>query len=232
MDEVDTALAKAKLAQENEGTMIRIGSSFLNPSKVLTDFWEPLRKKYPRYRFGIIPYDDASEQILSWVASIGEKFDVMIGAFNSNQMMKYCNYLELGFYELCVAVPHGHYLENKERLTIQDLHGEHLMMVTPGDTPALQTFRDMLQMTHPQIVMEDVGYYYDMDTFNRCQQDGCLLLTLDAWIGLHPSLITLPVEWSFKVPYGILYAKEPSEAVASFVAILRNEIVALQKSYG
>lgn len=54
-----------------------------------------------------------------------------------------------------------------------------------------------MQMFYPQIILEDVGYFYDLDTFNRCEEEGCLLLTLDAWDIIHPSLITLPVDWSY-----------------------------------
>ena len=32
-----------------------------------------------------------------------------------------------------------------------------------------------------------------LDTFNRCEEQGCLLLTLDVWDHIHPSLITLLV---------------------------------------
>lgn len=39
---------------------------------------------------------------------------------------------------------------------------------------------------------------------------------------LHPLLCTRPVDWPYHVPYGILYAKSPSPAVAGFLDILRQ----------
>ena len=45
-----------------------------------------------------------------------------------------------------------------------------------------------MQTFYPQIILEDVGYFYDLDTFNRCEEEGCLLLTLGAWDNIHPSL--------------------------------------------
>lgn len=215
-------IAQAKTQETNDGIKIRIGSSFLNPSKALTDLWKPLRSGYPQYKFSIIPFDDSSEHILSWVASVGSKFDVMVGALNSNQMLKYCNYYEIGTYDLCVAVPRNHRLAVKETLQLADLHGEHLMMVTLGDANVLQGFHAMLRMTHPQILIKDAGYYYDLETFNACEQEGYLLLTLSAWSDIHPSLITMPVNWNFQVPYGILYAKKPSEDVKGFVEIIKQ----------
>ena len=85
-------------------------------------------------------------------------------------------------------------------------------------------FQDILQLTHPQIIVEEADYYYDLDTFNACEQNGALLLTLDAWAEIHPSLITLPVQWDYTVPYGILYAKEPSQEVLQFLQILKSAL--------
>ena len=42
-----------------------------------------------------------------------------------------------------------------------------------------------MQMFYPQIILEDVGYFYDLDTFNRCEEEGCLLLTLGILFILH-----------------------------------------------
>ena len=124
-------------------------------------------------------------------------------------------------------------------MTLQDLHGEHLMMVKSGDTELLDHFHDMLKMTHPQIIIEESGYYYDMDTFNTCEQTGTLLLTLDAWTDIHPSLITIPVKCDYKIPYGILYSKKPANEVRDFIEIIKenvnkkqNQLKALKKSAG
>lgn len=88
---------------------------------------------------------------------------------------------------------------------MQDLHGQHLMMVKSGDTELIDHFHDVLKLSHPQILIEEAGYYYDMDTFNSCEQSGSLLLTLDAWADIHPSLVTIPVKWEHQITYGILY---------------------------
>ena len=220
----ERAVARAKSAALTEGVTIRIGSSLLNPSRVLTDLWAPLREKYPAYKFHIVPYEDTKEQILSVVSQLGDRIDLLVGSFNSKAMWETAGYLHLGEYRLCVAVPQGHPLASRKELTLQDLHGEHLVMVKSGDTERLDHFHDMLKLTHPQIIVEEAGYYYDMDTFNACEQTGSLLLTLDAWADIHPSLITLPVQWAYRVPYGILYAKHPSKEVKAFLEIHQENL--------
>lgn len=224
LSQAEDAIVKAKNAALSEGITIRVGSSLLNPSSVLTNLWAPIREKYPEYKFRIIPYEDKKEQILSVTASLGERIDLLVGSFNSRAMQKRANYLFLGNYQLCVAVPKGHPLSYKKELTFQDLHGERLVMVKSGDTELLDYFRTILNMTHPQIMITDTDYYYDIDTFNMCEQTGMFLLTLDAWSDVHPFLTTLPVEWDYQMPYGILYSKNPSKEVEKFIAIIKKEI--------
>lgn len=223
------AIEKARAAELTESKTLKIGSSFLNSSHVLTDLWEPFRSKFPEYKFSIVPFTDDNDQILSVVKSLGIKYDLLVGTLmNSNQMHSYANYLQLGTYDLCVAVPERHPLAQKKRLTYRDMYGKHLMMVNSSDTAPMTAFHDLLMMTHPQILLDFVGYYYDVNTFNLCEQTNSLLLTLNAWANIHPSLVTIPVEWDFKVPYGILYAKEPSDTVASFIKILKEQLVEIE----
>lgn len=67
------AAARARAASSDGRIVIRVGSSLLNPSRVLTDLWPPFRPKYPMYRFRIIPYEDTREHILSVIASLGKR---------------------------------------------------------------------------------------------------------------------------------------------------------------
>lgn len=215
-------LSKALAAEQSESKIIRIGSSLLNPGKVLTDLWSPVRRDHPQFRFRIVPYDDNREQILSVIASLGARIDILVGPFNSAQMRAMANYLKLGEYALCVAVPQNHRLAGRGRLSIRDLYGEHLMTVKSGDREILTAFHDLLRFRHPQIVLEETDSYYGMETFNACERTGSLLLTLDAWKEVHPSLRTIPVDWGFRVPYGILYAKTPGESVTEFLKIIEG----------
>lgn len=220
--DADDAILKAKAIQQRTMKTIRIGSSFLNPGKVLIDLWNKINPASTEYRFKIVPYDDDHEQILSVVQSLGSKLDFMVGTFNSQQMLSISEFYELGHYHLCVAVPRNHRLAYKTKLSLCDLHGEHLITVKSGDTVQLDEFRDKLKMTHPQILFEDTHYFYDLETFNACEATGSLLLTLDAWADIHPSLVTLPVDWDFSVPYGLLFSKNLSDEAASFLDLIRQ----------
>ena len=68
----------------------------------------------------------------------------------------------------------------------------------------------------------DAPNFYDTSVFNECEQMNYLMETLDIWADVHPSLVTLPMEWEYEVPYGIIYAKKPSETVRRFIDIIQN----------
>lgn len=217
-----SAVSRAKNAAFAGGITIRVGSSLLNPSNVLTTLWAPLHDKYPQYRFRIIPFEDTKEQIIPLMASLGERIDLLIGAFNSNTMYGHANYLILGSYNLCVAVPKKHPLARKKTLTFADLYGGSLLTVTGGDSEIITSFNETVQKQHPQINLIGTGYYYDMETFNSCEQSGIPMLTLDAWADVHPSLVTLPLDCGVKVSYGIMYAKKPAPEISGFLQIIKE----------
>lgn len=217
-----SAVSRAKNAAFAGGITIRVGSSLLNPSNVLTTLWAPLHDKYPQYRFRIIPFEDTKEQIIPLMASLGERIDLLIGAFNSNTMYGHANYLILGSYNLCVAMPKKHPLERKKALTFADLYGGSLLTVTGGDSEIITSFNETVQKQHPQINLIGTGYYYDMETFNSCEQSGIPMLTLDAWADVHPSLVTLPLDCGVKVSYGIMYAKKPAPEISGFLQIIKE----------
>ena len=222
--ESEEAVRKAKTIQQRELKTIRVGSSFLNPSHVLTDLWYQIGGASSEYRIKIVPYNDDHDQILSVVASLGKTIDFMVGVFGSQQMLSIGEFYELGRCRLCIAVPRNHRLAAKEKLALSDLHGEHLIAVKSVDALHLDHLLEKLKMTHPQIIFEDAHYFYDMETFNACEAAGSLLLTLDAWSNIHPSLVTLPVEWEFTVPYGLLYSPDISGEAAEFLNILKRAI--------
>lgn len=221
--ESEDAVQKAKAIEQQSMKTIRIGSSFLNPGKVLIDLWNKINPDSTEYRFKIVPYDDNHDQIMSVVQSLGNRIDFMVGSFNSQQMLSISDFYELGRYPLCVAVSRNHRLATKTKLSLHDLHGERIITVRSGDALQLDEFREKLKMTHPQIVFEDAHYFYDLETFNTCEITGSLLLTLDAWADIHPSLVTLPVDWDFTVPYGLLFSQNISDEAADFL----NKIISL-----
>lgn len=216
--ESERAVARAAAAQNSASKTIRIGSSFLNPCHGLLDFWNRHAESPAAFTFQIVPYPDDHTQILSVVERLGKDIDLLVGALNSAQMHRIAEYIPLGTYALCVAMSPKHPLAGKARLSVSDLYGEQLLIPTQEQSNEFFAFL----AAHPAIRAEQTHYFYDLDTFNACEQHNCLLLTLSAWETIHPSLVTLPVDWDMRVPYGLLCAKNPPPAVVSFLTQLKQ----------
>ena len=211
------AIAEARAAASLSEKTFCIGSSLLNPCKPFMDLWYKVNASFPGYRLHIVPFEDDHQGILAEIGRLGEKFDFLVGVCDSRAWLDQCSFLALGTYKCMVAVRREHPLAAKKRLTLSDLHGQTLMMVKAGDSGLNDRLRAELRKNHPQIQVEDTPRFYDISVFNRCAETGHALLTLECWQDVHPGLVSLPVEWEYAVPYGLLYATSPCPDVERFV---------------
>ena len=62
----------------------------------------------------------------------------------------------------------------------------------------------------------------DIPFFKRLFTTQDLILSSDCWKDVHPLLATIPVEWDFTMPYGLIYAKEPSKELLQFIMAIGN----------
>ena len=100
-----------------------------------------------------------------------------------------------------------HPLAAKQRLEISDLYDETLMMVRRGDSGVNDFLRNDMEKNHPMIRIEDTAQFYDMAVFNRCAETRNVLLTIECWQDVHPGLVSIPVNWDYSIPYGLLYSE-------------------------
>ena len=54
------------------------------------------------------------------------------------------------------------------------------------------------------------------------QVPACLSHNPHGWAGVHPALVTIPVDWNFSVPYGILYQLQPNDSIRRFLSAIRD----------
>lgn len=211
------SIENARQAMNIRDTTFCVGTSMLNPAKPFMDLWYRVNKKFANYKLHLVPFEDDHEGILSEIAQLGEKFDFLLGVCDSKLWLDKCNMLPLGRYRKMCAVSREHPLAQKKQLEISDLYGETLMMVKQGDSEVNDRIRADLTRNHPAIQIEDTPHFYDISVFNRCAETGNVLLILECWKDVHPALVTIPVNWDYSSPYGLLYALDPPEDVIRFV---------------
>lgn len=217
IDYSEKSIAEARAAELSYDTTFCVGTSLLNPAKPFMDIWYRVNQKFPDYKLHLVPFEDNHKGILSEIEKLGEKFDFLIGVCDSKAWLSLCNFQPLGRYRKMIAVPRGHRLAKKSRINLKDLHGETLMMVKKGDSGVNDFLRNDLERNHPQIVIEDTPQFYDLSVFNRCAETGNVLLTIECWQDVHPALVSIPVNWDYSIPYGLLYSLNPPDDVKCFV---------------
>ena len=47
-------------------------------------------------------------------------------------------------------------------------------------------------------------------------------MTIDNWEHIHPLLKTLPVDWDYTIPFGLLHSPEPSSTVDRFLDAVKT----------
>lgn len=214
------ALETARNIVHSEAQTIRIGSSLLRPCKPIVNIWSSISINHPEIRLQVLPVDDSGDSIYQLLDNLGKEIDILASLIPSSLWQDRCNALELYNVPVMIGVPRNHRLSAKEKLKLSDLYGETLYIVKQGDTSYIDQIRHELKRKHPQIILEDVPPY-DFNIFNLSESTGKLMLTANVWADTHPSLVTLPCEWEYVVPFGIVYSKEPSDKVMKFIEIIK-----------
>ena len=219
----DKALAKIRGKLKNGEETIRIGSSILNPCKAFMELWPRVSAQFPSFKISIVPFEDANQNILSVISGLGRHFDFFVGVCDSREWLSRANFYKLGTCKKCVAVPVTHKLAAKKELKLSDLYGETLVMVSRGDSPTNDRLHEELEKKHPQIHLKEIGYFYDIDVYNRCAESGTLLLNLDCWKDVHPGLVTLPVvDLHYEIDYGLCYSKSADVRTLRFLDAVKK----------
>lgn len=215
------SVTRAKNAMQEDVNVIRIGTSPMTPAQLLMPLWPKIQERCPDMKFQIIPFENTPENAREILANLGKNIDVIGGIFDETMLdLRSCAGLELSREPFCCAVSIHHRLAGKDRLKIQDLYGEKLMLMHRGWSRYVDSLRDDIWQNHGQIRIVDFDFY-DVNVFNRCESSSEILLAIPGWANVHPLLKVIPVDWEHSIPYGLLYAPQPSEIVTRFLEAAR-----------
>ena len=210
-------VTRARNAMQESTDVIRIGTSPMTPAQVLVELWPQLQQDCPTTKFQLVPFDNTLENAREILANLGQNIDVVAGVFDETMLnLRKCDGLEISREPICCAVSIHHPLARKDKLTVQDLYGEKLMLMHREWSHYVDMLRDDLWKNHPQIQIVDFDFY-DVSVFNQCENNSCVLMAVEKWRYVHPLLKILPVEWSYTIPYGLLHSRTPSPAVQRFL---------------
>ena len=194
-------LIRAQEAMNHNEEIIRVGISPMTPPEVFVELWPKIQKIYPEMKFKLITFENTPENAREILANMGKNIDVIAGIFDETMLeLRGCDGTEISREPFCVAVSIHHRLAKKEKITLDD-----------GDM-----LRDDLMKNHPEINIVDFNLY-NVEAFNRCENNNEVLLAFKSWESVHPLIRIIPVEWDYTMPFGILHSKKPSIKVKRLI---------------
>ena len=189
------SVKRAKDAMQVSEDVIRVGVSPLTPPQIFVELWPKIQKLYPDMKFKLITFENTIENAREILANLGQNIDVVAGIFDDSLLeLRGCAGVEISKEPFCVAVSIHHRLAKKDVITLDD------------------KLRDDIIENYPDINISDFDLY-NIDVFNRCENNQELLLAFKGWESVHPLIRIKSVEWDYTMPYGLLYSKEPAPKV-------------------
>lgn len=212
------SVTRAKNAMQEDCNVIRIGTSPITPAQLLMQIWPKIQKQCPDIKFQIIPFENTPENAREILRNLGKNIDVIGGIFDETMLnVRGCAGLPLSREPICCAVSVHHPLAAKDKLKVEDLYGENLLLMHRDWSRYVDELRDDLWKNHSSIHIVDFDFY-DVNIFNRCENGNDILMAIPGWANVHPLLKVIPVEWEHSIPYGLLHSLQPSKTVERFLA--------------
>lgn len=211
-----TVLQKAHELEQKKNYTIRIGVSLMNPAAILLKQWKQAAQLYPDVHLEIVPFEDTVPAFLEVLDNLGSKIDLLSCPYDTKHWGDRYNSFHLMDLPLKVSCSKSHPLAEKDHLTLEDLYEQTLLLANRGLNPYTDPVWNELESMYPQIHLKGVDYI-DIHLFNQLVTSQELLLSAECWDSVHPLLTTIPVDWSFTMPYGLIYSKNPSPELLQFL---------------
>lgn len=210
-------IRKVREAEAAAPKIIRVGTSAMYPCNAFMELWGEISAQCPQYQLQLAPIEDDQRRL----EFLGQSYDVLTGPYDAGLESLY-QFIPVGGYRFCIALPRSHPLAQREQLSLSDLKGWELMLMRPGRSAVNDRIRRDLQEKHPSVGIIDIAPNYSLDTFNQCMESGIPLLSLECWRDVHPGLCTVPLTEKYALPYGVVAARDPTENTAAFLALLEK----------
>ena len=214
------ALDKARLIANAGQNTVRVGTSLLFKCRLLTNLLPQIVARLPALKFEVLPLPEHTTRN-HFFSQLGTKFDVFEGSYCSIGWRGLCRFLELERTPICCAVSKLHPFAQKKAVFLRDFDGERIIMPISGGSAEMDALRNDITEHLPSAQIIDSSYY-GLDTFATCELNRYVLITEPRYADIHPNLVTLPLESPYTLPYGLMYANEPSEAVKRMLQTIQS----------
>lgn len=219
----EEVLKNARSLTPSESSVIRVGTSLMNPHHILQTRWLQVADQAPEITLQVEPYRDDLIEFQNIISHLGEKIDVIPCLYDEEFCKGRCHVLHLAEQPARIGVPTYHPLAWKSCLGRKDLNGQTFLLMKGEANPTLAHIKREILSLCSGVTIEETDLI-DYHVFNRAVNENKLLITAECWRDVHPMIRTIPVGWSYKFRYGVIYPLKPTAMVQKFIELLQSDL--------
>lgn len=215
-DYAKRATEKAREIDRRENRRsIRIGTSVMTPAKFILDIWAGIQSLAPNLKIELIPFENTPENAREILSNLGKQIDVVAGIYDDRlRTERNFQVVPLEDKPLAFAVPLTSPLAAKQVISPRDLKETGVMFIRRGWNCYIDELRAACESAGVQVT--DFPFF-NLAAFNTAVKDNLPIVAVGGWESVHPLLRIIPSEVAVTVPYGVMYAPEPSPQVQAFI---------------
>lgn len=221
MQRYHNAIQAAKETQKRNVNPIRFGISQINPHRVFDESVLCDLSFSSRFTTYIVPISSEYKDFTDELRNLGKNVDVIPYFLGHDGLQSVCSTFCLAKLPLCIAVPAGHPLFDRELLNFEDLNGYDLLSINSAANRYYKVFNSDILSKAPDINLH-CSNYYDFNILNYAVSCKQLILAGAYLKNAHPLLKLIPVKWDHYLPYGLHHSHTPSVAVLELLQAFRD----------
>lgn len=219
IDSIDSAVSRAQqLANLPRQFTVRVGCSMFYPGGKYISLWDRVSDLHPNINIELVMFNDSDRSLID----IGNEYDCLIGPFESEFFSDKYSLLPIDVCHICIGVSRKSPLSKKEQLTFRDLQRKKLCILPEKVSCGFDRVRKEMASSCEEMLIEEISPYINVKLLNECAEGKFMLLFLDCWSDLHPSIKCVPLECASDYQFGIIYAKKPSQEMKEFIDAIKN----------
>lgn len=216
----DQTIAEVKNSYSSTQKILLMGTSTLYPCYIFMNIWDKISKNHPEFVLKMVSFQNDANRL----NLLNHVFDFMVGPFNTTTRNSSYLFIPLGTYRFCLSVNRNHPLAKYNLLSFKDLSHYNIRIMKPGHSLINDQIRTYINKNHPKINILDIAPSYDISTFNSCANSQDILLSLECWKNIHPSLKSISLKEDFQLPYGIITSKNMNYIMQKFITVVKNTL--------
>ena len=220
LSKMDEAVLKARTASDDQSNVVSIGVSLSEPfrdSRLAQKVLPLLRY----HAFRMVQYRSDEMDRGQIISDLGKQIDLFPACCGFGSLQKRFPFFALYRSACMIALTHSHTLSRKKALTFADLAGQTIYVPDPAIDTSLQAAAGRFsgEVQDVRLIETDT---FSISACNMAAISGSLILCTEDWHIAHPSLCLKPLAEDISVPFGFFYDREPSDAVAKLLLLLRS----------